>query len=105
MLAKDEIIYFDYNIETAIKMFNEKKIEFNYIALLPPSIEELEKRLKNRNTDDEESIKKRIAYAKKEIELIKENKFINYVIVNDIFEKSFKEFENCFAKLYSNLLE
>lgn len=105
MLAKDEIIYFDYNIETAIKMFNEKKIEFNYIAFLPPSIEELEKRLKNRNTDDEESIKKRIAYAKKEIELIKENKFINYVIINDIFEKSFKEFENCFAKLYSNLLE
>ena len=105
MLAKDEIIYFDYNIETAIKMFNEKKIEFNYIAFLPPSIEELEKRLKNRNTDDEESIKKRITYAKKKIELIKENKFINYVIVNDIFEKSFKEFENCFAKLYSNLLE
>ena len=105
MLANDEIIYFDYNIETAIKTFNEKKIEFNYIALLPPSIEELEKRLKNRNTDDEESIKKRIVYAKKEIELIKESKFINHVIVNDVFEKAFQEFEVCFKKLYSSLLE
>ena len=105
MLANDEIIYFDYNIETAIKTFNEKKIEFNYIALLPPSIEELEKRLKKRNTDDEESIKKRIVYAKKEIELIKESKFINHVIVNDVFEKAFQEFEVCFKKLYSSLLE
>ena len=105
MLSNDEIIYFDYNIETAIKIFNDKTIEFNYIALLPPSIQELEIRLKKRGTDNEESIKKRIAYANREIELINESKFINHVIVNDVIEKSFQEFELCVKKLYSHILE
>lgn len=105
MLSNDEIIYFDYNIETAIKIFNDKTIEFNYIALLPPSIQELEIRLKKRGTDNEESIKKRIAYANKEIELINESKFINHVIVNGVIEKSFQEFELCVKKLYSHILE
>ena len=105
MLSNDEIIYFDYNIETAIKIFNDKTIEFNYIALLPPSIQELEIRLKKRGTDNEESIKKRIAYANKEIELINESKFINHVIVNDVIEKSFQKFELCVKQLYSHILE
>jgi guanylate kinase len=105
MLSNDEIIYFDYNIETAIKIFNDKTIEFNYIALLPPNIEELEIRLKKRGTDNEESIKKRISYANKEIELINKSKFINHVIVNDVIEKSFQEFELCVKKLYSHILE
>jgi guanylate kinase len=105
MLSNDEIIYFDYNIETAIKIFNDKTIEFNYIALLPPNIGELEIRLKKRGTDNEESIKKRISYANKEIELINKSKFINHVIVNDVIEKSFQEFELCVKKLYSHILE
>ena len=83
----------------------DKTIEFNYIALLPPSIQELEIRLKKRGTDNEESIKKRIAYANKEIELINESKFINHVIVNDVIEKSFQKFELCVKQLYSHILE
>ena len=105
ILTNEKIVYFDYNIETAIKIFNDKTIEFNYIALLPPNIEELEIRLKKRGTDNEESIKKRISYANKEIELINKSKFINHVIVNDVIEKSFQEFELCVKKLYSHILE
>ena len=86
-------MYFDYNIETAIKTFKEKKVDFNYIALLPPDINELERRLRKRGTDNEESITKRINYAKREIELINESKFLNYVIKNDKLEKSFNDFE------------
>ena len=68
--SSKNIVYFDYNIETAIKTFKEKKVDFNYIALLPPNIRELEKRLRKRGTDNEDSIRKRINYAQKEIELI-----------------------------------
>ena len=36
--SNENIVYFDYNIETAIKTFKEKKVDFNYIALLTPDI-------------------------------------------------------------------
>ena len=103
--SKNKIVYFDYNIETAINIFNQKKVEFNYIALLPPNINTLEKRIRKRGTDDEESIKKRIDYAKKEIELINESEFLNYVIKNGELEISFNEFEKCIKVLYSHLFE
>ena len=103
--SNENIVYFDYNIETAIKTFKEKKVDFNYIALLPPNIKELEKRLRKRGTDNEDSIRKRIKYAQKEIELINESKFINYVIKNDELEKSFNDFENGIKTLYFHLFE
>ena len=105
ILTIDKIVYFDYNIETAIKTFNEKSVEFNYIALLPPNIKELGNRLRKRGTEDEESIQKRIVYAKKEIELINKYDFLNYVIINDDLEKAFEEFELCIKKLYTHLFE
>ena len=103
--SKENIVYFDYNIETAIKTFKEQKVDFNYIALLPPDINELEKRLRKRGTDNEEAIKKRIDYAVKEIELINESKFLNFVIYNGDLDKSFNEFEKCIKILYSHLFE
>ena len=103
--SKENIVYFDYNIETAIKTFKEKKVDFNYIALLPPDINELERRLRKRGTDNEESITKRINYAKREIELINESKFLNYVIKNDKLEKSFNDFEKSIKILYFHLFE
>ena len=103
--SNENIVYFDYNIETAIKTFKEKKVDFNYIALLPPNIRELEKRLRKRGTDNEDSIRKRINYAQKEIELINESKFLNYVIKNDELEKSFNDFENGIKTLYFHLFE
>ena len=103
--SNENIVYFDYNIETAIKTFKEKKVDFNYIALLPPDINELERRLRKRGTDNEESITKRINYAKREIELINESKFLNYVIKNDKLEKSFNDFEKSIKILYFHLFE
>ena len=103
--SKENIVYFDYNIETAIKTYKEKKVDFHYIALLPPDITELEKRLKKRGTDNEDAIKKRIDYAVKEIELINESNFLNFVIYNGDLDKSFNEFEKCIKILYSHLFE
>ena len=103
--SKEKIVYFDYNIATAIKTFQENKVDFNYIALLPPSLEELERRLRKRGTDNEDSIQKRINYAKKEIEFINESKFLNFTINNGELEKSFNDFEKCIKILYSHLFE
>lgn len=52
--------------------------------LIPPSLEELSNRLKNRNLDSEEIILKRISEAKREIEFSCNYK---YVIINDSIEE------------------
>lgn len=101
-LDNDKIVYFDYNIETANNIFKEGNIEFNYIAILPPSIEELGNRLRMRNSEDESSLQQRLAYAKKEVELIKNSKFINYVIINDDIDRASSELESKVKVLYPN---
>ena len=103
--SRQKIVYFDYNIETALKTFKQGKVDFNYIALLPPNIQELEKRLRERKTDSDDSINKRINYAKKEIQLINTSKFLNFVIINGDLDTSFNEFEKCVKILYAHLFE
>lgn len=47
-----------------------KRTELNplLVFVMPPSLEELEKRLRARNTENEETLKKRLETAKREIE-------------------------------------
>lgn len=58
------------------------------VFITPPSIEELEKRIRNRNLDSEEAIKSRMERGLIEIE--EAHKF-DYVIVNDDFDKALSE--------------
>ena len=60
------------------------------IFLAPPNLSELEKRIRGRGTETEESIKDRLAIAKKEIIAKKE---FDAVIINEDIEKAFKEIE------------
>jgi len=58
-----------------------RKMDFEgiYILILPPSIEEMTKRLKKRGTETEESIERRIKTGKEEI---KSYKIYDYAITN-----------------------
>ena len=51
-----------------------------FIFLVPPSIAELERRIRGRGSETEESLKKRMGSARKEIE---DGKKYGYVVVND----------------------
>jgi guanylate kinase len=57
------------------------------IFIIPPSFEELEKRLNNRRTDSPENIKKRLELGKKEL---KERKKYDYILINDSVESAVK---------------
>ena len=74
---KNKIIYVDFNIITAEEISTDLEWDFNYIALLPPSIDELKNRLKKRNTEDDESFKKRIDYGSIEISKIENAGFLS----------------------------
>jgi guanylate kinase len=56
--------------------------------ILPPSIEELRRRLQGRGKDSAETIERRIAGAREEISHVLE---FEYIIVNDRFEQALEE--------------
>ncbi|AFE53752.1 guanylate kinase [Rickettsia prowazekii] len=58
------------------------------IFILPPSIEILEQRLRNRATDNEETIKLRMQSAQNEISHANE---YDYVVINDDFSQTLKK--------------
>lgn len=63
------------------------------VFIVPSSVEELEKRLRTRGLDSEESIRKRLINAAREIE---EASSFQYVIVNDDLERATLELESVF---------
>lgn len=60
-----------------------------FIFIMPPSFEELERRLRARGTETEESILRRLANAKGEMEHANE---YDHVIVNDDLDRAVREF-------------
>ncbi len=56
------------------------------VFILPPSLEELERRLRGRGTEDEETTRRRLANAKREIA---HYGLFDYVVVNDDLERAY----------------
>lgn len=65
------------------------------IFIAPPSVEELEQRLRGRHTETEEAIQKRLASIKLEIE---NSKLFDYIIVNDTVENAVEKIEQIIKK-------
>lgn len=69
----------------------EKKTDVVLIFILPPSLDELEHRLRGRNTEDEAAIQNRLHEAYRELECSKK---YDYCIVNDDLNQAVKELED-----------
>ena len=98
---KNKIIILNYNIETANAV--KDQINFNFIALLPPSESELRNRLIKRKTKEEE-IEKRMKNSIREIQLINEANYIDHRIVNDDEDKAFNKLEKHLKEIYPEIL-
>lgn len=61
------------------------------IFIAPPSLHELERRLRGRGTDSEEKIQQRLARARDEIKALYE---FDYVIVNDMLAEAVDNFQS-----------
>lgn len=89
--AKEKNLIFDIDVIGGLNIKRKFKDQSLTIFIKPPSIDELEKRLKKRNSETDSSIKIRIDKAKNEILLA--DKF-DYIVENDILEKSYREVFN-----------
>ena len=96
-----KVVILNYNIETANAVKDD--IDFNYVAILPPSESALRERLIKRGTKDEE-IEKRMKKSIKEIQLINEANYINYRMVNDVEEEAYNKLESHLKEIYPQLV-
>ena len=95
----DKILYVIIDINGAKKV-NELKVPANFVAILPPSEETLEKRLKGRGTESEEVIKGRLETAKSETKEIDKSPFFNCKVYNDDLDKAVLDMEEKLKQLY-----
>ena len=86
--GKDAILEIDYKGMLLIK---SKIPSSQSIYILPPSVEELEKRLFDRGLDSDEVIEKRVSKAKDELKYVK---FADYTVMNDNFADAIKSLKS-----------
>lgn len=67
MVTKGQDVLFDITIEGSLALNRKFDVDTVTIFILPPSMEELENRLRGRGTETEEKVRKRLAQAKEEI--------------------------------------
>ena len=90
MLRQGKRVLFDIDVFGKVN-FDKVYPDATGILILPPSEEELERRLRGRGTDSEEVIRLRLENAKKEMEFAKTKGKYEHVIVNDDLEKAANE--------------
>lgn len=94
-LKKGRKMLFDLDVQGADSMKKIYGKEANVIFIEPPSLEELEKRLKVRATDSDHVIKERIENAR--IELGRKNDY-DHLIMNDDVEAAYKKLKTIVEK-------
>lgn len=91
-------VIFDIDVEGGVnlkKIYPENSLS---IFIQPPSIEELEKRLRGRNTDSEEVIAMRVAKAEQELKLAPQ---FDQILINDTLDEGKEKL----VAMVSNFLE
>ncbi|RMZ84220.1 hypothetical protein DV738_g646, partial [Chaetothyriales sp. CBS 135597] len=91
------VCIFDIEME-GVKQLKKSTLNPRIAFIQPPSVEELEKRLRGRGDTSEDSIQKRLAQAQREIAYCKEEGKNDKVIINDDLDTAFKELDEWVMK-------
>ncbi|XP_015920876.1 guanylate kinase isoform X4 [Parasteatoda tepidariorum] len=90
---KGKLCFLDLEIN-GVKNIRKTSLKPRFIFIKPPSLEVLEERLRGRNTETEESLRKRLNRAKEELVYGEAPGNFDFVIVNDDAEKACEELKN-----------
>ncbi len=89
--GKDVILEIDWQGAQQVRSIMPEAIS---IFILPPSLNELQRRLTGRGTDSEEIIARRMADAQNEISHYHE---FDYIIINNVFDIALQELHSIFS--------
>ncbi len=87
-LSGEEDLLLDIDVQGASQVRRKLGAQAVFVFILPPSLEELERRLRSRGTEDEETLARRLARAREEIRFAP---WFDYVVVNDEVERAFED--------------
>uniref|UniRef100_A0AAV2KU92 Guanylate kinase n=1 Tax=Knipowitschia caucasica TaxID=637954 RepID=A0AAV2KU92_KNICA len=104
VLAKNVICILDVDIQ-GVRRIKDTDLNPIYISVQPPSMEILEKRLRDRQTETEESLQKRLDAARTDMELSKEDGLFDVVIINDDLERAYEELKDVLSEEIKNVQE
>ena len=90
VISSGRLCVLDIDVQ-GVKSLKKTSLNPIYVFIKPPSIEELEKRLRERGTETEETLNKRISAADAEIEYSKEKGAFHHVILNDNFDLAYEK--------------
>jgi guanylate kinase len=97
-LAKGHSVILDLDVYGKVN-FDKAFPKAIGILILPPNIEELERRLVSRGQDDRDTINLRVRNAVKEMDFAREHGKYEYQVVNDDFEHALGELTHILAKV------
>ena len=94
ILASGKDVILEIEVKGAKQVMENTERQVS-IFILPPSFAELERRLRNRGTEEEEKIQKRLLTAKKEMDYAD---LYQYKIVNDDIETAYQELRRIYMQ-------
>nr|XP_033787713.1 guanylate kinase isoform X1 [Geotrypetes seraphini]XP_033787715.1 guanylate kinase isoform X1 [Geotrypetes seraphini]XP_033787716.1 guanylate kinase isoform X1 [Geotrypetes seraphini]XP_033787717.1 guanylate kinase isoform X1 [Geotrypetes seraphini] len=86
--AKNQICILDIDMQ-GVKNIKKSELKPIYISIHPPSVAVLEKRLRDRKTETDDSLHKRLNAAMKDMEISKEPGLFDMIIINDDLEEAY----------------
>ncbi|KAB8664801.1 hypothetical protein FH972_026228 [Carpinus fangiana] len=89
--AQGRVVILDIEMQGAKAIKADPNLQARYVFVKPPSLEALEHRLRGRSTEDEESIQRRLAQARLELEEADRSNTYEVSIVNDDVDTAFQE--------------
>lgn len=93
-LAEGCDILFDIDVQGTLQLYQRMRADVVSVFILPPSIAELQRRLKRRAEDADEVIRRRLITAETEISRWSD---YDYVLVNDDLERCYGELRQILA--------
>ncbi|KAF4944394.1 hypothetical protein FSARC_14687 [Fusarium sarcochroum] len=83
----------DINIGGVKSLQRSQSLNPRYVFIRPPNLDALKARLKARGTEDEESIKGRLAEAEAELEFAETAGIFDMIIINDDLDEAYRHLE------------
>ena len=93
LISTTERLIESFRVFQGVKQVKKTDLGARFLFLSPPSLKILEERLRGRGTDDEESVKKRLEQADKEMAFAKGEGVHDKVVVNDELDRAYQEVE------------
>lgn len=99
---REQITILDIDMQ-GVKSVKDSGIPAKYVFIAPPSLEELERRLRGRGTETEEAIQRRIGNAAKEISYGQQAGNFDHIFVNQQINQTVEEMTKVLKSWYPQL--